>query len=558
MSTFTNRNKSVSGSRKNSRSWHSTVNQRIDDALGSQRTMRDFSSGDHSRNVSTSIDNLTLPITGLSDITPGNSQYNDQVSLRYMEFANTNMSRMDITVCDRYTDNESALHEIQRVAFKPQDSGVSPKDRIYVAVDGQPVPYSFRDVLVDRNTVTNTSIFLTPTSLAYKFMINNEETRGARISPYGYYEYYDGVIFRLFYSKCYKGWNVATNYLANGDKYVVNNIKLGRMFMDIFRQTPDIELMLDVNSIYYFVFSHPYATYDPEANVPRVIFLARQNRSNGSVMRSSAFDGKRVNATSNSSMMFRLNYDTIEIVQRTTKYSTVSTYTKQHIRASKASNRRNLYDEKVDTANPFSEFGQRLLTTMYPNEVHEADTKFLDIVPRYRTRLYELFFSPIERDIYNVSFGLQEWLRQCWYFYRNGGSDSGSDFPELTMMMTRVLRNGLKDHINLLTVDDIGSTIQSLDEAEIDIISNEDFKGFTNYMYNMPYSLLINLFIEFYGTFMPMFIAFLSQYHSDIDELIKIRNEGKNYIKKSKTTTKKPTTTTVKEPTRSRPRDMWA
>lgn len=558
MSTFTNRNKSVSGSRKNSRSWHSTVNQRIEDALGSQKTMSYFSSEDHSRNVSTSIDNLTLPITGLSDITPGNSQYNDQVSLRYMEFANTNMSRMDITVCDRYTDNESIPHEIQRVAFKPQDSGVLPKDRKYVTVDGNIVPYSFRDVLVDRNTVTNTSMFLIPTSLAYKFMINNEETRGARISPYGYYEYYDGVIFRLFYSKCYKGWNVATNYLANGDKYVVNNIKLGRMFMDIFSHTPDIESLLDVNSIYYFVFSHPYATYDPEANVPRVIFLARQNRSNGSVMRSAAFDGKRVNATSNSSMMFRINYDTIEIVQRTKKYSTVSTYTKQHIRASKASNRKNLYDERVDTANPFSEFGQRLLTTMYPNEVRDADTQFLDIVPRYRTRLYELFFSPIERDIYNVSFTLQEWVCQCWYFYRNGGSDSGSGFPELTVLLTRVLRNGLKDHINLFTVDDICGKIQSLDEAEIDIICSEEFGGFTNYMHNMQYSLLINLFIEFYGTFMPMFITFFDQ-NQDIGELVAILKEGKNYIKKSKTTTtKKPTTTTVKEPTRSRPRDMWA
>lgn len=518
-----------------------------------------FSSNEHSKDVSTSIDNLTLPITGLSDITPNNSQYDNQVSSRYTEFFNTNQTRLKVIVCDKYQDNDLIRHEVQKVIFLPDNPDAPPKNRKYTTVDGRIVPYAFRDVLIDRNMITNEITFLTPTSLQYNFSVNNEETRGRRLSPSDYFEYYDGVIFRLFYSKSYNGWNVATNYLANGDKFVVNSIFLGKKFKDVFTQTVGIDMMLDVNSIYYFVFSHPYATYDPEAKVPRVIFLARQLRSNGNIVDSPAFDGRRVRATDKSSMMFNIdsNFNTIQVVQRTVKYTKVNQYAKQHIRASKSTNRKNLNNESVNTANPFLDFGQRLLTTMPQEEIYEADNNFFNYVPRYRSQLFDVFFKPLNVDIENVEYMLKEWIRMCWY------STESDTYPELTRLMYIVLQNGLRLYDPTTYVVDIENAIRRFDEDTMNDLCDKDTTVFSEYMMTMQYSLLINLFIEFYGTFMPSCISFFQSEGYDTTVFTNIYRDGKKYLDKDKSTNKRNVTTTntmntISNQTVTQNRDLWA
>ena len=529
------------------------------DVRGSQQSMAYFSSNEHSKDVSTSIDNLTLPITGSSDITPDNSQYNNQVSSRYAEFFDMNQAKLKVIVCDKYKDNDSVRHEVQKVIFLPENPDAPPKNRKYITVDNKIVPYAFRDVLIDRNMGTNEITFLTPTSLQYNFSVNNEETRGRKLSPSDYFEYYDGVIFRLFYSKSYNGWNVATNYLANGDKFVVNSIFLGRKFKDVFTQTVGIDMMLDINSIYYFVFSHPYATYDPEAKKPRVIFLARQLRSNGNIVDSPAFDGRRVQATDKSSMMFNIDskFNTIQVVQRTVKYSKVNQYAKQHIRASKSTNHKNLNNESVNTANPFLDFGQRLLTTMPQEEIDEADTNFFNYVPRYRSQLFDVFFKPLKVDIENVEYMLKEWIRMCWY------STESESYPELTRLMYIVLQNGL--HLYDPSTDiivDIENAIRQFDDDTINDLCDKDTMVFREYMITMQYSLLINLFIEFYGTFMPNCIDFFQSRGYDTAVFTDIYLAGKKYLDKAKTTNKRKGTTTkmntTSKQTVTQNRDMWA
>lgn len=547
MSTFTNRNKSVSGSRKN-RKWHNTVNQRIDDTFGSQNTMLDFSSDKHNNNVSTSTYDLTLPITtDMSDVDGTNLLYDDSESVKYKEFMVNNGPVLKTTQCDEYMDDNLNKHIIQQIAVRPQDPKKKASERVYLTVDKKAVPFKYRNVLVDRNMATNDIKFLTPTSLENNFIVNNEDTKKGKISPYGYFEYYDGVVFRLFYSTCYNGWNVATNYLSNGDKYVMNNIKLGKMFMEIFDRTPDIASVLDINSIYYFVFSHPYTTYDPAANIPRVIFLARQSRTTGYAISSRVFDGKRVEANNSSTMMFKVRGCTITIVQRTAMYHTVSVYTKNNVRSNKNNKYQIANSETIDTANPFSNFAQRYLTTMSPAEVQDADTQFLNNVPRYRAWMYDLYFSPCEKDIENVSDVMKMWIDQ----YHELSSDN-DDYPGLTQLMYHVLREGLKDFIDPIVDFDIYRTIKSLNKKTIIKIIDPSFNGFSDSMYNMPYSLLLNLFIEFYGTFMQNFIDYFNG--SNVKILVDIKNSGSKYIKQTKQAPKK--LTTVEEISESR--DMWA
>lgn len=99
------------------------------------------------------------------------------------------------------------------------------------------------------------------------------------------FKYYDGTWFRLYWNKYLNEWKIATSQLVNGEIATWNNVAIGKNFQ-VFVDTLDKE-SLNKESTYFFIYSHPFITFDPQVDCERIQYIAEVN--NGVIVENDIF-----------------------------------------------------------------------------------------------------------------------------------------------------------------------------------------------------------------------------------------------------------------------------
>lgn len=89
------------------------------------------------------------------------------------------------------------------------------------------------------------------------------------------FKYYDGTWFRLYWNKYLDEWKFATSQLVNGEIASWNNVPVGENFQK-YVDTLDKE-SLNKESTYFFIYSHPFVTFDPSADRERIQYITEVN-----------------------------------------------------------------------------------------------------------------------------------------------------------------------------------------------------------------------------------------------------------------------------------------
>lgn len=90
------------------------------------------------------------------------------------------------------------------------------------------------------------------------------------------FKYYDGSWFRLYYNKYFESWKIATPQLINGEIATWNGIAIGHIFETYVNEHINLD-DLDKTSTYFFIYSHPFVTFDPTVNEEHIQFIAEVN-----------------------------------------------------------------------------------------------------------------------------------------------------------------------------------------------------------------------------------------------------------------------------------------
>ena len=89
------------------------------------------------------------------------------------------------------------------------------------------------------------------------------------------FKFYDGTWFRLYWNKYLNEWKFATSQLVNGEIASWNNVPVGENFQK-YVDTLDKE-SLNKESTYFFIYSHPFVTFDPSADRERIQYITEVN-----------------------------------------------------------------------------------------------------------------------------------------------------------------------------------------------------------------------------------------------------------------------------------------
>lgn len=89
------------------------------------------------------------------------------------------------------------------------------------------------------------------------------------------FKYYDGSWFRLYWNKYLNDWKIATSQLVNGEIASWNGIPIGENFQK-YVDTID-KSVLNKESTYFFIYSHPFTTFDPTVTEEHFQYIAEVN-----------------------------------------------------------------------------------------------------------------------------------------------------------------------------------------------------------------------------------------------------------------------------------------
>lgn len=135
------------------------------------------------------------------------------------------------------------------------------------------------------------------------------------------FKYYDGSWFRLYWNKYLNEWKIATSQLINGEIATWNNVAIGKIFEEYVNSINKDNL--NKESTYFFIYSHPFITFDPAVTEEHFQFITEVN--NGRIVECNDFE-TNTEEIDDICNVVQINEDGVEMIIQNEHYQEIKNY----------------------------------------------------------------------------------------------------------------------------------------------------------------------------------------------------------------------------------------